>query len=268
MSNLAYIVRDAAIPYITKDAKHILDHLASREGGNDGAWPSTATLSRCTNISLKGVQRAINCLIANALVVRTSGKAAGRVNHYRITLPQHYVDEWYAQHPKARREGHADPPRVGRGDEAGRPNAPAGVGQRDPRSESQLEEGKTNRQGNVDVGKSVSTCAQPPPDVVSLPHGKFVVAKMLAVKVCYEIGCTAEEAYKFWRYNQVRGWPLLATMELVEVARRWRDAWSKEQPDAYRTECERRREEKRRREEAELRRRIEAEDAAAENSGN
>ena len=115
MQELAYIVRDAHLPDITKDAKHILWHLASREGENEASWPSTRTMSLCTNISQKGVLRAIQCLKEHNLIEVESGKDAGRPNRYRVTLPEAVVSSWYEQNGKRRKVGQRVPPKVGQG---------------------------------------------------------------------------------------------------------------------------------------------------------
>ena len=84
--------------------------------------------------------------------------------------------------------------------------------------------------------------------ITRLPSGRFSVDRIYAAKTCWEVGVSNEEAYKFWRYNQTRGWPLLATMQLVDVARRWRDKWMREDPGGYEHEQEIRREARRARE--------------------
>ena len=81
-----------------------------------------------------------------------------------------------------------------------------------------------------------------------LPSGRFSVDRIYASKTCWDVGASNEQAYKFWRYNQTRGWPLLATMELVDIARRWRDRWQREHPDEYDHEQDIRRKARERRE--------------------
>lgn len=294
MHDLAYIVRDSSIPYISKDAKHILDHLASREGGKEESWPSTQTLASCTNISLKGVQRAINCLIENGLVTRVSGKLTGTVNHYKVTLPAHYIDEWCARNRKsARRVGRADLPPVGHAVLPGRPSEAAGVGHGGLRIEKPLCEGKeTETQDKVSqsVCLSQSPIAQrhtPPPKggrgtfgnevierdekgvavVERLANGKFRVDRTYGAFTCWRTGCSNGEAHKFWRYNQARGWPLLADgMSLLDIALRWRDAWMASDPEGYRQERELRAAAGLRKEEERLRAEIEAEERSGSNS--
>ena len=257
MQDFAYIVRDSVIPYITSNAKHVLDHLASREGENGEAWPSTKTISDCTNISMKGVQRAINQLLENHLITRTSGKLLGRSNRYKVTLPLELVQIYADQHPQKRirvkdyapqEVGRADLPTVGHGDARGRTIGADGVGRPDLRSKSILCENKTT-DTQKDVCKSVSLSTAPQqPTIQKLPRGRFSVDRTFAARTCYDVGASNEEAYKFWRYNQTRGWPLLATMELIDVARRWRDTWRREHPDEYEHEQDVRRAAKERRE--------------------
>ena len=290
MQDFAYIVRDSVIPYISSNAKHVLDHLASREGENGVAWPSAQTIADCTNISLRGVQRAIRSLLDHRLIVCVSGKLTGKSNRYKVTLPaaliQTYADNYPQKHIRVKDFAtsevchadappirHADTPTVGQGDARGATGDAAGVRHPDGRSKTLLIENKTT---NIqkDVSQSVSLCHPPivtthtppksgrvcldngavtkstPPDgcVRRLPSGRFSVDRTYAAKTCWEVGASNEQAYKFWRYNQTRGWPLLATMELVDVARRWRDRWQREHPDAYQHEQDIRREAKERRE--------------------
>ena len=130
MRDIAYIVRDMVIPEITKDAKHILLHLASREGDNETSWPSQRTLSECTNISIKGVQRALNCLLAHNLITRESGKLKGKANCYRVTIPATYIQEYYLKRDEKRGAGNKEQGRskrkVGHSDLLGRPNETQG----------------------------------------------------------------------------------------------------------------------------------------------
>ena len=281
MQDLAYIVRDSVIPYINANAKHVLDHLASREGENGEAWPSAQTIADCTCISVKGVQRAINCLLENRLITRTSGKLTGRSNHYKVTLPLELIQIYAEKHPNkrikpsqfARSEvGHSDLPPVGHRDPGGRTSAGSGVGHPDLRSKTLLSENKTT-QTQKDVSSSVSLCHPPiatnrtPPKsggvdcgngavtnkpqgelITRLPNGRFKVDRIHAAYTCWQVGVSNEEAYKFWRYNQVRGWPLLATMDLIDIARRWRDTWQREHPAEFEHEYNLRLEAKRRRE--------------------
>lgn len=280
MSNLAYIVRDSHIPYITKDAKHILDHLASREGENDESWPSTRTLSECTNISLKGVQRAINCLIANELIVRTSGKQSGSANHYKVTLPQFYADAWRKDAKKGKRVRQHDLPTVGHAVPPRRPSDAAGVGQGDAQREKVTCEEKSTQTQNK-VSESVRSSSQSPvakrltlpskgnraavgnevierdekgaPVICRLAEGRYTVDRTYGAYTCWRTGCSNEEAHKFWRYNQSRGWPLLASgMSLLDIALRWRDTWSAMDPEGYRYERERRQSAERRKQEQRL----------------
>ena len=279
MRDFAYVVRDSVIPYITSNAKHVLDHLASREGENGEAWPSAQTISSCTNISVKGVQRAIKSLLEHNLIVCTSGKLLGRSNRYKVTLPPELVRAYADKHPNKRVKvsqfarpevGQGDLPPVGRGDARGGSGAAAGVGHPDLRSKTILrEEKQTNTQkdvslsvslchpsvatnhtppasGRVDCGNGTVTTMQQP--IVCLANGRYKVDRIHAARTCWEIGVSNEEAYKFWRYNQVRGWPLLATMELVDIARRWRDTWQREHPVEFEREYNLRLEARRRRE--------------------
>ena len=281
MQDLAYIVRDSVIPYINANAKHVLDHLASREGENGEAWPSAQTIADCTCISVKGVQRAINCLLENRLITRTSGKLTGRSNHYKVTLPLELIQIYAEKHPNkrikvgqiARSEvGQSDLPPVGHRDPGGRTSAGSGVGHPDLRSKTLMSENKTT-QTQKDVSSSVSLCHPPiatnrtPPKsggvdcgngavtkapqgelITRLPNGRFKVDRIHAAYTCWQVGVSNEEAYKFWRYNQTRGWPLLATMALIDIARRWRDKWQHEHPDEFNHEYNLRLEAKRRRE--------------------
>ena len=291
MRDFAYIVRDSVIPYISSNAKHVLDHLASREGENGEAWPSAKTISDCTNISVKGVQRAIKSLLENHLIVCTSGKLLGKSNRYRVTLPPELVQIYAQKHPGkrikvsqfARAEvGQSDLPAVGRRDARGRSGGTSEVGQPDLQSKTILREEKQTKI-NKDVSPSVRSChpsaattTTPPPSgrvvcgngtvttephrtvIERLPNGRFKVDRIHAARTCWEVGVSNEQAYKFWRYNQVRGWPLLATMELVDIARRWRDTWQRENPEEFEREYNARLEAKRRAE----RERLEAAAAA------
>jgi len=284
MLDFAYIVRDSVIPYITKDAKHILEHLASREGDNCGSWPSTQTLASCTNISLKGVQRAINCLLENHLITRESGKQAGRVNHYKVTLPSSYVEAWVSLHKKTRRVRQGDLPAVSRPDlpSVGRPVLPGksnpslGVGHGGLQIQTLSCEHKTTHT-KQEVSSSVSSCCLPAAGdcqtqpqsgrmtianepgttkgakIVKMGPGKFSVDKVYAARICWESGSPNQEAYNFWRYNQARGWPLLATMTIEDIAKEWTSRWQRKHPDAYAHEQELRLEAKLRREERALR---------------
>lgn len=87
--------------------------------------------------------------------------------------------------------------------------------------------------------------------LVGLRTNRQTIAKNDAVKVCYSLGASAEESYKFWRFNESKGWPLLATMTLQDIAKTWIDEWKRKEPQAYAYEVERRREAAR---EAEFRR--------------
>lgn len=278
MLDFAYIVRDAVIPYISKDAKHVLEHLASRQGDNNCSWPSTQTLADCTNISLKGVQRAINCLIANRLIIRESGKQAGRTNRYKVTLPSGYVEAWLIQHKRTRKVRQGDLPHVGQGVLPGGSKPTSGVGQCDSRKETQSSE-KTLTANQQTVSKSVGrpasihthtptkgdVCAYETPvptkdePIVRLPGGKYSVHKDYAAHVCRETGSSSDESFAFWSYNQLRGWPKLAAMSLVDIAKAWTKNWQKKHPEEYAHERDLRLEAKRRREEEALRAAVAAE---------
>ena len=258
MRDIAYIVRDMVIPEITKDAKHILLHLASREGDNETSWPSQRTLAQCTNISIKGVQRALNCLLAHNLITRDSGKLKGKANCYRVTIPAVYIQEYYMKRDqgsgvrdqKKRDEGwgmrderRGKRKKVGHSDLRGRPNETQGCVTMTYIKENNKEENKSK--------------------LVSLRTNRQTIAKNDAVKVCYSLGASAEESYKFWRFNESKGWPLLATMTLQDIAKTWIDEWRRKEPQAYAYEVERRREAAR---EAEFRR-LAAEMRREEGSG-
>lgn len=237
MRDIAYIVRDMVIPEITKDAKHILLHLASREGDNETSWPSQRTLSECTNISIKGVQRALNCLLAHNLITRESGKLKGKANCYRVTIPATYIQEYYLKRDqgsgirdqKKRDEGwgmrderRGKRKKVGHSDLQGRPNETQGCVTVTYIKENNKEENKS---------KSVSN-----------PTNRHTIAKNEAAKICYSLGASKEEAFKFWRYNEAKGWPLLDTMPLPDIAKRWIDEWQRREPESYAYEVNRRRE--------------------------
>ena len=281
MQDFAYIVRDSVIPYISSNDKHVLDHLASREGENGEAWPSAQTIADCTNISLRGVQRAIKSLLDHRLIVCVSGKLTGRSNRYKVTLPAALIQAYADEHPKKRIKVtdfatsevcHADAPTVGQGDARGATSAASGVRHPDGRSKTILLENKTTNT-QKDVSQSVSLCHPPivtthtPPQsgrvcldngavtkstphacITRLANGRFSVDRTYAAKTCWDVGASNEQAYKFWRYNQTRGWPLLATMQLIDVARRWRDRWQREHPDEYQHEQDLRQEARERRE--------------------
>ena len=226
MRDIAYIVRDMVIPEITKDAKHILLHLASREGDNETSWPSQRTLSECTNISIKGVQRALNCLLAHNLITRESGKLKGKANCYRVTIPATYIQEYYLKRDEKRGTGNRQQGRskrkVGHSDLQGRPNETQGCVTVTYIKENNKEENKS---------KSVSN-----------PTNRHTIAKNEAAKICYSLGASKEEAFKFWRYNEAKGWPLLDTMTLLDIAKRWIDEWQRREPESYAYEVNRRRE--------------------------
>lgn len=270
MQDLAYIVRDAHIPFITKDAKHILWHLASREGDNEVSWPSTRTMSLATNISQKGVQRALNCLVAHGLIVVESGKQFGRPNHYRVTLPPEYIDEWYEKHKSYQQHGRRARPKVGQRDRAE-------VGQTDgggqtsaaPSSDTVTdikETNKSNKNNQEKVSQLVSMSPAPP----ELTHANATLAmnkggspkrsvdKDLAKAVAYSLGMPQWECEEFWVYNQARGWPLLETMSLEDNAKAWRASLNRRCPSAVGDELKRRREEARQAEEREFIRRRDA----------
>lgn len=274
MHDLAYIVRDAHIPSITKDAKHILWHLASREGGNDASWPSTRTMSLATNISQKGVQRALNCLIEHGLIAVESGKQLGRPNRYRVTLPPGYIDEWYEKNGKRRKVGQRVPPEVGR-------NVPPGVGQNGggggtnaaPTSVTVshiIETKRSNKNPQQKMSESVSPseAAYGPTDahadgaMIATRNGKRSIPQKQAVDVCYELMMPKAEGEKFWRFNQTRGWPLLSTMTLEDIAKAWRDKLLKDCPSACSDERERRRAIEEERKYREMLRKREAEEGA------
>lgn len=217
MRDLIFIVRDMVIPEITKDAKHILFHLASREGENAESWASQRTLALTTNISVKGVQRAINCLLEHNLITRESGKLQGKTNRYRVTIPAAYIQEYYANRKPSRKRAQ----KVSHHDLQGKPPPMR-------RCDTVTYIRETNNEENK--GKSVRSSTDRP-----------TVAKIDAVKTCYNFGASKDEAEKFWRYNEAKGWPLLKTMTLADIARRWIDEWQRKEPESYAYEVERRR---------------------------
>lgn len=247
MQELGYIARDAYIPEITKDAKHVLFHLASREGDHDASWASHRTMSMCTNISVRGVQRAIECLIEHGLVAVESGKTAGRANRYRVTLPQRIVDEWYRQNGKRRKVSHRDVPSLrqpdapgfGQPDGAGAPKDAQGYATVTYRKETL---GRKQSQSES-VGPAAPTDSQTAAQAViqKLDTGKFSVDKDHAHRIAYDLGLSKGECEAFWRYNQTRGWPLLAVMTLEDIAKAWLDKWLKAEPSGYANERDRRR---------------------------
>lgn len=270
MHDLAYIVRDAHIPSITKDAKHILWHLASREGDNEVSWPSTRTMSLATNISQKGVQRAINCLIANGLIAVESGKQLGRPNHYRVTLPPAYIDEWYENNGKRRKVSQRVRPKVGQ-DGRAEVGQTGGGGQTIAASPSVTvsdikETNKSNKNSQEKISQSVSTSAgasEPTHANATLAmnkggNPKRSIDKKVAMKICYDLGMPMYECESFWLYNQTRGWPLLDTMSLEDNAKAWRNTLNRQCPSAIGDELKRRREAAKQAEERELRRRRDA----------
>lgn len=271
MHDLAYIVRDAHIPSITKDAKHILWHLASREGDNEVSWPSTRTMSLATNISQKGVQRALSCLAAHGLIAVESGKQLGRPNHYRVTLPPAYIDEWYEKNGKRRKVSQRVRPKVSQDDQA-EVGQTSGGGQSNDAPSSVMvshikETNMSNKNNQEKISQSVSMSAAPsePTDAHRtwaknmLIAGMRPIAKEEAYWVAYQLGMPPDECEKFWRYNQPKGWPLLETMSLLDIAKTWRDRLKQKCPSALADERARRESEKFMRECYELEKRREAE---------
>ena len=262
MQELAYIVRDAHLPDITKDAKHILWHLASREGENEASWPSTRTMSLCTNISQKGVLRAIQCLKEHNLIEVESGKDAGRPNRYRVTLPEAVVSSWYEQNGKRRKVGQRVPPKVGQGvrPTVGQDVRPGGTNAA-PGSDTvthRKETNMSNKNNQQKICSSVSPSAAPTNGTDAHATwaknleqvGRREIGKAEAKWVCWNLGMPKDEGEKFWRFNQTRHWPLLESMSLLDLAKAWRDKLLKECPSAIADEYARRRYEK---EQAELR---------------
>ena len=256
MQELAYIVRDAHLPDITKDAKHILWHLASREGENEASWPSTRTMSLCTNISQKGVLRAIQCLKKHNLIEVESGKDAGRPNRYRVTLPEAVVSSWYEQNGKRRKVGQRVPPKVGQGvrPTVGQDVRPGGTNAA-PGSDTvthRKETNMSNKNNQQKICSSVSTSQAAPQQTDA--HGTWAknmelvgkrpIAKDEAVWVAYNLGMPPDECEAFWRYNQPKGWPLLETMSLLDIAKTWRDQLKRRCPSAISDERARRESEK------------------------
>lgn len=271
MQDLAYIVRDAYLPEITKDAKHILWHLASREGDNEVSWPSTRTMSLCTNISQKGVLRAIQCLRAHNLIEVESGKDSGRPNRYRVTLPEAVISSWYQQNGKRRKVGQGVRPMVGQGVapsvgqdvRPGGSNAARGLDTMTHRKET-IESNK-NSQEKICQSVSMSQAANEQTDAYGTWAknmqlvGKRPIAKKEAIWVAYNLGLPPDECEAFWRYNQPKGWPLLETMSLLDIAKTWRDRLKQKCPSALADERARRESEKFMRECYELEKRREAE---------
>lgn len=224
------------------------------------SWPSTRTMSLATNISQKGVQRALNCLVAHGLIAVESGKQFGRPNHYRVTLPPEYIDEWYEKHKSYQQLGRRVRPKVGQHEQAGRTNGAAGLDTVTHIKETSM----NNKNSQEKVSSSVSStepCSQLTNADATLAMNQAKskrrsVPKQEAINVCYELGMSPDEGAKFWRYNQPKGWPLLETMTLLDIAKTWRDRLLKECSSAIADERKRRETEKFEREcrEAEKRR--------------
>lgn len=87
-------------------------------------------------------------------------------------------------------------------------------------------------------------CAERPEDSPPQEEKRDAPTMEDAVKVCMESGASMEQAKKFWRYNQARGWKKLngkTGMSLPDLAKAWTDRWERNSPGDYERERMRRR---------------------------
>ena len=230
-------VRDMRDPRIDSKAKAVLMNLASRIGRNDECWPSVGLIAEDCCMSAKGVQRAIKQLSTLGYIAVLSGKARGLPNRYCL------AESIAPDSGEVVNKDMKSVNMVGRRDRGGRTNE---VGHNDrsgettmPRRSDTLTEVKVNlkeEKTKNKVSESVST---------------DIPTKQEAMRIVYAKGASVEEAKKFWRFNQLRGWAKLKDMSLDDLADEWISKWLKKCPDGLASERYRRQQANRLREDAE-----------------
>jgi len=91
---------------LTPSAKVLWTYLNFRQGKNDTAWPSQATIEAHTNISRSTIQRATSDLESHGwLIVFRTKMGTQRWNSYRVRIPK-YAEEKINSGSKKKRSSH------------------------------------------------------------------------------------------------------------------------------------------------------------------
>ena len=264
---LLLVREDKRLQDVNYKTRLVLYALSSRLNERGGCYPSQEQIGKDTNLSVRSVQRGLNEAVECGFLTRDASRS-GKSNYYTFPYIDHYAKETGMTRRKVinnpcqvdggrRESGAGDPCQVDARPLPGRRPTPVHLADEVIPLKGTKEDSLSLREAGVrQVDASPERVTEWDGSTKPETRDHLVTIK----RWCDEKGLTPDKKREFLRINNLSHWNQVTQLcPVPDMIDNYIDLWRKNDPEGYKYEMEKRREERRRAEENRLRKQIEDE---------